>query len=70
MIKGEILKEVLSMPDVGRKTLMKLFKIPESDARAYAAIRKNQGVIREIMTDGEIIKSNHSFFLDCINLRR
>jgi predicted phosphodiesterase len=57
MVTKEILESVLTMPNVGRKKIAKLFGCSEHDARAIVAIRDNQGLIRE-MIDKDLIKSN------------
>jgi predicted phosphodiesterase len=51
----EILKQVLKLPKMGRGQLMDFFEIGESEARAYAAIKENHGVIKEAMTDNELV---------------
>lgn len=57
MIKPDVLKQILTMPNIGRPAIGKLFNCSDTDARAYVTLRDNQALMIELI-DKDFIKSN------------
>lgn len=69
------MKQILNLPETGRKDLVKLFNISESEARSYAYIRKHFDTLNSIISEetlemGQKLAASKQKFQDINRLER